>query len=220
MRSPKQIRLETCFHESGHAVAAHLLGRRIRSASVWSEEALSVPEVVVDADAIGRVVLENRPPRSLEEAIADIVGCFAGEAASHIAWALGIVTDEQVGAKEIPIEELSADELLIVGSGQSPAQAAAARAYYRMPADGDQADAREIAKVWTSDPLEAAALIGFCQRRTANFAATDRFQAATNMLAGFLEEQGEMTGELIHHLLEREDEIHEQGAVAPEGGAA
>lgn len=204
MRNPKQIRLEVAFHEAGHAVTGFLSGRRIERVGVWSEEQLSDSQAVTDTDHIGRVVFQDFDPTSLSEAVDDIVMYYAGDAAARMAWASGIVTDEQIGVTTvITTEDLSVDELL-ASNGRTPVESAVAYGMYRMPSKDDAALAADMAKEWTSDPLELAALLGFCQRRTANLAATEQFQIMVGYLAVQLEEKGEMGGDLVHHLLDRQ----------------
>lgn len=202
MRSTKQIRTEACYHEAGHAVVAYLGGFEIASVLVLSEEEIDATFVLareeeVDAEAIGRVELTDQVPSDLDQAIGSIMVAYAGQAAAHVAFAVGMVSDVELGGTVRPDSELDVEQIVSARNGDSPTARAVAHASYLMPSEGDDAWAREVAEEWTGDALEAQALLGFCWRRLANTAETSMFQRSVHWLADLLLEQGRLTGEFV-----------------------
>ena len=216
MRSPKQIRLETAVHESGHAVAGFLSGRRIDHVRVKSEdelkkmeeEVLSNPGTIRDADRSGHVVFEPHYVNSLGEAIEEIVIYYAGEETTQMAWVAGFVTDEEIGGTPFTLEELEADVDLLMANGQTPPERAKAL-YGTESSPGDYRHADELAEAWTSDPMEKYALLGFCHARTRNLVQSELFRRMAVSFVPTIEEKGEVPGELAHHLLHRAHVVFE-----------
>lgn len=204
MRSPQQVRAETCFHEAGHIVAAHLLGRGIEHASVWSEHRLAgLPKVIEegDPDGIGQVVYSPAAVTTIGEAVDDITCSLAGDVGARLAWTAGLVTDEQFGYGEVPDSELSPDEIPIVRS--TPAAKAGALAIWFMPGRGDLAHAQEVAAEFTGSQQEAALLVAFCTARAGGLIQSERGQRILSVVALALEAHGQMDRELVAQFLDR-----------------
>lgn len=192
MRSPTQIRTETVWHEAAHAAAGYLLGYEISRITVAPEEAQR--DLVEDIDAVGSVYFADREIVTLADAINEIVIYLAGEAGTAVSWALGVITDQQIGGMVIPDSELTIEAALAGANGRTPAQQGASFAFYRADADHDMTSARAIAEAWTRDGLEAELLLSFCRMRTANIVNTERFQRLQNSLAVKLMDTDEIHG--------------------------
>ena len=207
MRQPHQVRLETSYHEGGHAAACFLFGIRMERAEVLSEgeiAALYAPDHD-DVDFLGRVWIADESPANLEGAVNHIVMVLSGTAAATSAIALGVVTDEQVGARPLTIDEISLEELVAVpGTGQGGLDATVGHALYRMSSDGDLAVAEAVAEAFTSSPPETSALLSFCRARTTSLMANPTFQRLVATTAELLLERGSIEGDLLTHLLDRE----------------
>jgi hypothetical protein len=142
-------------------------------------------------------MLVNEPVERLDEAISHVIVWLAGEAAARVAFAVGMLSDLQIGADVVPETELDAELLASGTNGRTPTARAVSHTAYVMPSDIDDENARATAEEWTGDALEAQALLGFCWRRLANMAETPMFQRSVHRVADMLLEQGGLTGQFV-----------------------
>jgi hypothetical protein len=205
-RSVAQILSETAWHEAGHAVFAHAVGRKLTKAYVLPPDEMSdALGNLRDVDHLGRVEWEPYGLVSISDAIDRLCVGFAGEITAATAFMVDAGRDDLTfGRRRISAAELSAEELAVVSNTNgNRAQAAAAFGVYRMAAEGDLAHAREIALEWTSSGLQAEAMLAFCRIRCADAVSSEWFQQRAAILAGHLERAYVLEGDDLRACLDR-----------------
>jgi len=163
MRTPRQVRFEAAYHEAGHACPFYWHGHPVESIHLMTPEEAQTRE---QGDEAGCCILPARSPENVCEAQERVVELLAGEAGVRIAWAMHLLSNDEIGGIEVPSQDFTLEELAASPNGATPQQGSAHRGWYERSDHPDEVNAAELARAFSSDPLEAAALMGYCKART------------------------------------------------------
>lgn len=201
MRTPAQIRLEAAWHEASHAVAMYLQGQEIDHLELMR------PDEIREDGLAGLVQGAPCPITTIGDAVDSIVELLAGEGGFRIAWAAGMLGNEEVGGEEIepPVE-------LLAAMPNGHAARATELGWYERDDHPDEKTAKLLAKHFTSGPLEAELLLKFARARTTGMVETPRFQALAGDLARVLLKRSPLPGEDAVAVLQRADRLYEINA--------
>lgn len=202
-RTSEQVRHEAAWHEAAHAVAYYLHGHPIERAEVYR-----LGELREEGKVAGCVIPTEREVQSVCEAQEAIVELLAGEAGVRVAWERGVISDTDIGGREVPLDDLSTDELLVGQANGDETRRAVSRGWYQRQYHSDAEEARRLAQVFSGDLEEALALLSYCQSRTVSMARSERFQRLAGVVAAALLEHSMLEGRVITNLLDRADELY------------
>jgi hypothetical protein len=198
----EEMQLGAAYHEAGHAVAAMILGRGVRSVSI-----------VGDGESSGRVVNHRRGARwidRLEEA--DYASSWGGfidggtrrtvEVEIMILLAGGLVQMEALGIEDhevgMGLERLNAEESAAMVSKYGGEQSE----WQHLVTGGDYEQATDLVLKVSGSEEEASAYLGWLEQRTRNLIRRFDFWPSVEAVAHALEQKGELSGRRAQEIIQ------------------